>query len=52
MMVRILLGAAGLLVLAACSNAPPKVDTRAPTDVGNMAYPAPLPAGNLRTTHP
>ena len=46
--------AIGLLTLAACngSPAPARTDARAPTDVGNMAYPAPSPAGAVVTTHP
>ncbi len=43
------MAAAGMLALTACSGQP-KVDAQAPTDTGNMAYPTPSPAGNLKTT--
>ncbi len=49
--VRPILIALGLLGLAACANTPPpRADARRPTDVGEMAYPAPLPSGNVKTT--
>ena len=46
---RLTLAATAMLALAACSGQP-KVDAQAPTDTGNMAYPTPSPAGNLKTT--
>jgi hypothetical protein len=36
-----------LTTLAVCGCTQPH-----PTDTGNMAYPAPLPAGNVSTTKP
>ena len=40
------------LAVAGCTGATPRTDARAPTDTGNMAYPAPAPQGNITTTHP
>ncbi len=40
---------AAALTLAATGGAMAQ-NSRAPTDTGNMAYPAPLPQGNLSTT--
>lgn len=42
-----ILAAAAALTLAA---APVLAQSRPPTDTGNMAYPAPLPQGNVGTT--
>ncbi len=39
------MAAATLLGLAACTS-----NANRPTDVGNMAFPAPVPAGNVSTT--
>ncbi len=39
----------GLLTLAACNGQQP-AQAHPPTDVGNMAYPTPLPQGNVTTT--
>ena len=39
------LAALGALSLGACTPQPIR-QTRGPSDVGNMAYPAPLPQGN------
>jgi hypothetical protein len=42
--------AVGLLSLAACNGAQPAGGVHPPSDVGNMAYPAPLPQGSITTT--
>jgi hypothetical protein len=42
--------ALGLLSLVACNGTQPAGGAHPPSDVGNMAYPAPLPQGSVTTT--
>ena len=44
-----ILSLAAVLAAAACA---PSTNPNRPTDTGNMAYPAPLPQGNIGTARP